>query len=625
MCGIAGIVDARGLQPAARDELSAMAAALRHRGPDGEGSWADGHAALGHRRLSIVDLSENGRQPMGDPDTGVQLVCNGEIYNHAALRRDEATYPFASQTDIEVILPLYRRFGARCTDALTGMFAFALWDAPRRRLVLARDRIGEKPLFYAVVGARIAFASEIKALLTLPWIGRRPDPAALGTLLAQQSIPAPMTAFADIRQLRPGERLVWEDGRIATEIYWSPDLRRRGAMTMGAALGEYDALMREAVRLQMLADVPVGVMLSGGVDSGTIARLASETSAATVNTYCVGFERPGRPDVEFARAREAASILGVRHGEVNLPDLDFGHAVATLAHYDQPMSSMVALYADRLAAAMRREVKVVLAGNGADEIFAGYAGYARLPLLEAALGLGTWVPAAALPMRMRPLVAAASGGPAAQRGAALAGVASTLAGRIATPALYAALRDAPPGAAAVEVATRAGARSLLDATRVADLMVSHQHGHAVIADMAGMAHGLEIRAPFLDHRVIEFATRLPQHLLLGCPPRARTTKNLVKRHLLQRFPTSLVHAPKIGFGFSIDIAGLLRGAWSAPVRRLLLEGAYLDLGLFDRDGARWALAGSYGATCMLLSVAIWVETTLLGRSPAQVAGLEAAA
>jgi asparagine synthase (glutamine-hydrolysing) len=331
------------------------------------------------------------------------------------------------------------------------------------------------------------------------------------------------------------------------------------------------------------------------------------------------------PDVEFARAREASSILGVRHGEVNLPDLDFGHAVATLAHYDQPMSSMVALYADRLAAAMRREVKVVLAGNGADEVFAGYAGYARLPLLEAALRLGTWLPAAALPIRMRPLVAAASGGPAAQRGAALAAVAATLAERVATPALHAALRASPPGAAAVEVATRAGARSLLDATLVADLMVSHQHGHAVIADMAGMAHGLEIRAPFLDHRVVEFAARLPRHLLLGCPPRARTTKNLVKRHLLQRFPASLVHAPKIGFGFNIDIAGLLRGAWSAPVRRLLLEGAYLDLGLFDRDGARWALAQSYGATCMLLSVAIWVETALLGRSPSQVAGLEAAA
>ena len=625
MCGIVGLVDAHGLWPAARDELAAMAAALRHRGPDGEGVWADGHAALGHRRLSIVDLSENGRQPMGDPDTGVQLVCNGEIYNHSALRRDEAGYPFASQTDVEVILPLYRRLGARCVDALAGMFAFALWDARRHRLVLARDRIGEKPLFYAVAGSRIAFASEIKALMTLPWIGRRADPAALGTLLAQQSIPAPMTAFADIRQLGPGERLVWEDGRITSEFYWSPQHGRRGATSMHAALAEYDALMREAVGLQMLADVPVGVMLSGGVDSGTIARLAAETSTGTVSTYCVGFERPGRPDVEFARAREAAALLGVRHAEVNLPDLDFGHAVATLAHYDQPMSSMVALYADRLAAEMRREVKVVLAGNGADEVFAGYAGYARLPLAEMALRLGAWLPGAAMPARMRPLVAAASGGPSAQRGAALSANASALAARVATPALHAALRDAPPGKAAVDAAMRAGATSLLDATLVADLMVSHQHGHAVIADMAGMAHGLEIRAPFLDHRVVEFAATLPRHLLLGCPPRARTTKHLVKQHLLQRFPSSLVHAPKIGFGFNIDIAGLLRGAWSAPVRRLVLEGAYLDLGFFDRDGARWALRESYGATCMLLSVAIWVETKLLGRSPAQVAGLEAAA
>lgn len=622
MCGIVGIVDRVPLAPDTGAKIQAMADALRHRGPDGEGYWRDSHAAFGHRRLSIVDLSANGRQPMSDTDGRVHLVCNGEIYNHEELRRALGSYPFRSRTDVEVILPLFRSQGPDCVRELVGMFAFAVWDATDRELLLVRDRIGEKPLYYAEIGSALAFASEIKALLTLPDLDRTIDPTAFVALLAQPSIPPPKTAYRAIRQLAPGQLLLWRDGRTQVRTYWRPDYSGRRPMSAGEALDRYGAVMRDAVRRQMLADVPVGVMLSGGVDSSTIARFAAEQSDS-VRTFCVGFDRPGAPDPEFARAKQAAAVLKVRHQNVNLPDLDFGHAVATLAHYDQPMASLVALYADRLAAAMSREVKVVLSGNGADEVFAGYAAYARLPMAAQLGGLLRHLPMALLPAQLRKIGALGLLTAPEQRRTMLDRGAISLADRLATPRLKELLRAHPAAAPVAAAAMESGACTLLDAALAGDLLVSHQHGHALIADMAGMAHGLELRAPFLDHRVIEFAAALPTALLLGLPPRVRDTKLVVKRHLEQVLPASLVRAPKIGFGFNIDLAARLRGAWRAGVERLLLKGAYLDLGLFHREGARWALDHSYAGAALLLSTAIWAETRLAGRSVEDVARLDA--
>jgi asparagine synthase (glutamine-hydrolysing) len=627
MCGIAGIVWADRDMPDARRLVSAMTARLRHRGPDGQGIWVGEKAALGQRRLSIIDLSENGRQPMASPDGALQLVCNGEIYNFKSLRKDVAPgHAYRSDTDVEVILPLYKQLGASAVRNLVGMFAIGLWDEPRQSLLLARDRIGEKPLFYAEGEGQFAFASEIKALLELPWIDRRLDEEAVTHLFAYQSLPAPFTIYRGIRQLAPGELLVWKNGRTERSIYWRVDFARSNkTWTRDEALDTYGRLMREAVRGQLVADVPVGVMLSGGVDSTTIARLAKEQDAG-IRTFCIGGAVNGREDEEQTRARAAAEILGTRHKTINFEAFTPRDLVRVLAHYDQPMSSFVALYADALAREMRAEVKVALSGNGADEVLAGNAAYPRLSPIDMARRLAAPVaPYAARLLRHRcgepahQLLTAARSGVARWRGEALTAAAQSLMSRLATDAFAMRWRNAEPGNAVEKVVAASNAQTMLQAAMLGDLLVCHQHGHSVIADMSGMAHGLELRSPFLDHRVVEFAASLQPAHLVGRLGRSADAKLIAKEHLRQVMPDALVSARKIGFGFGISLDRLLRSMWRPAIEPMLTEGRYLELGIFSAEGARWALQNSYFATCLLVSFAIFAEVQLFGSAPEELA------
>lgn len=623
MCGIAGIVSADGAWPDAAAQIQTMTMRLAHRGPDGMGTWVENGAAFGQRRLSIIDLSEHGRQPMASADRSLQVVCNGEIYNFKDIRRDLAAhYPFHSETDIEVILPLYQRHGVALLDHLVGMFAFGLWDIPRRQLLLARDRIGEKPLYYAERDGVLAFASEIKALLTLPWIDRRLDEEAVTHLFAFQSLPAPFTIYRGIRQVAPGEALVWKSGQIERRIYWHVDYDRRlERASPEAALETYGRVMRDAVKGQLIADVPVGVMLSGGIDSTTIARFAKEFDPS-IRTFCIGSPSPGCPDEEHTRASAAAAILGTDHSNVVFGAFTPGDLVRVLAHYDQPCSSFVALYADALAREMRAEVKVVLTGNGADEVFAGYAAYPRLGPLDMVRRLaGPVAPLASrlLPAgsgeRMRQLMTAAATGVAAWRGDALTSAARNLLPRLATDAFAARWRCAEPGRIVADAICRSNAKSMLQAATLADLMVCHQHGHCLIADMSGMAHGLELRSPFLDHRVVEFAAALQPASTVGRLGRAADAKLIAKQHLRQVMPDWLIDARKIGYGYGIPMDTLLRRTWRSALEPLLTKGRYLELGIFSAEGARWALDTSYFATCLLLSFAVFAEVHLFEASP----------
>jgi asparagine synthase (glutamine-hydrolysing) len=620
MCGIAGIVTAGGGTTDLSRDIAAMTGRLVHRGPDGSGTWVGDGVALGQRRLSIIDLSDNGRQPMASADGALQLVCNGEIYNYRDLRREAAPgYGYSSGTDVEVILPLYEQHGERAVEHLVGMFAIGLWDAPRRRLLLARDRIGEKPLYYAERDGKIAFASEIKALLALPWIDRTPDEEAVTHLFAYQSLPAPFTIYRGIRQLAPGELLVWENGVSTRHTYWRVDFEKTArAWPRAEAHHEYGRLLRDAVKGQLIADVPVGVMFSGGIDSTTIARFATE-QAEGVRTFCIG---GGPDDEEHARAAVAAKILGTTHknivfGTFGLPDL-----VRVIAHYDQPMSSLVSLYADALARQMRAEVKVVLTGNGADEVFAGYAAYPKLAplgmlrrLIAPVAPLAAHLVPSAAGEGLRQLVATARSGVAEWRGNALTAAARTLMGKVTTDAFARRWAGAEPGKVVADVVRGSNARSILQAATISDLMVSHQHGHAVIADMSGMTHGLELRSPFLDHRVVEFAASLQPALQVGRLGRPADAKLIAKEHLREVMPASIIDARKIGFGYGIPLDTLLRQHWRPALEPLLTKGRYLELGVFSAEGARWALDHSPLATCLLVSFAIFAEVHLFGASP----------
>ena len=631
MCGVNGIVYRDGVPPDALSLVRRMNAAVAHRGPDGEGTWKDERAAFGHRRLSIIDLSDRGRQPMLSADGALALVCNGEIYNYQDLRSRMASegYRFQSHTDIEVILPLYEKYGERCVEHLVGMFAFGLWDGRRRRLMLARDRVGEKPLYLSVHNDWIAFSSEAKGLLALPFVDRTLNEEAIPLLTVHQSLPAPVTMFRGIEQLPPASYAIWEGGRLRRERYWRLDYSRTASFSSQAAVSAYGDVLGASIEQSLSAsDVPVGVMLSGGVDSSTIAAVARQNNRE-VSSFCVGAVQDGQPDLEIERADRVAGLLGTRHSTLpyNAPEL--WRLPEVIGRYDQPIWNFVSLYADRLAKRMREHVKVVLTGNGADEAFGGYGPYARLPFQQRMGGLTRLIPARFDPVmeqsmpRVGRFLLKTRHPFATWRGQGLTVMARQLMERLCHASFAGRWREYEAGRLASEAGEECNPRSLFDAVRYADLMVCHQHSHCVIADVSGMTYGLEMRSPFLDHRVLEFSASLSQRHLLPWPYRRRNTKLITKKYLEMRLPADIVYARKLGFGYGTNpmFAELLVGNKAAPVRRQLLESRYLELGIFSRQGAEWALAHSRPAVMMLLSFATWADRYLFNE-PQAVEALE---
>src|SRR5579875_26384 len=618
MCGISGIAtlerDRSGLEAMA----SAMSAAVAHRGPDGNGIWSDDGIALAHRRLSIIDLSPAGAQPMTSADGRYVMVCNGEIYNYKDIRRrfEADGYPFRSNTDVEVILPLFERYGERCVEHLAGMFAFAVWDQREHTLFLARDRVGEKPLYFWTGAGAIAFCSEVKGLLVLPLVQRKLEARALAFLQVFQSVPAPLTMFEGIEALPPATTLTWVDGRRRVRRYWHLDFSHRRRWGWREAIDAYDANLRRSVGGCLVADVPLGITLSGGVDSSTVALMASQEHSG-IRSFCVGHAPNNELDIEHTRATHVASILGLQHKNIHFPAPSLGDLSRVIRQYDQPIWCGVVLYADRLAEAMRQEVKVAVSGNGADEVLAGYAPYARLPIEEAARRLISLWPEKVRrcadgwrDSRLTRFAQSSSGAMTTWRAKTLRNAAQQQIRRLCTPAWADRLCGVDVGEYVGTYAEECQPQSYLDTIIYTDLMAFHQHSHCIIPDVSGMSYGLEIRAPFLDHRLIEFAASLPTHMLLSRIPAHSRTKHIAKRYLAKFLPSEIVNARKIGFGYAIPLNELVLKAEHAEVRRRLTKGSYLDLGIFAREGAEWALANSTNATWMLLSFASWVESYL---------------
>ncbi len=547
MCGIVGVASSRPV--AASVPLARMRDALRHRGPDEEGLWwsADGRCGLAHRRLAVLDLSATGRQPMADAEGTLHLSYNGEIYNHRALRDELAArgHRFRGGSDSEVVLAAYREWDTGCLERFDGMFAFALHDAARDRLFLARDRIGEKPLFLRHDEGALAFASELKALLADPSCPRRLELPALDFYLAYGYVPGARSILQGFQKLPPAHGLIYEPrvDRVRTWRYWSlPEPPpERAAITEAQQQDRLEALLAESVRLRLAADVPVGVLLSGGIDSSLVTALAARSCGSRLRTFTVSVPGDAEHD-EAPFARLVARHFGTEHTEVVAEPASLDLLPELARQYDEPMadSSMVPSYL--LSRAVGRHGKVALGGDGGDELFGGYPHYNWLRRADA---LRRILPAPA----RRWLGAAASRVlPPGTRGRNhLIGLAGDAAHGIAHVNLYfdRSLRrrllrlplpeDAPPPEAWRASLVRPGLSPLQQATR-ADLLSTLPEAYLVKIDRASMLASLEVRSPWLDHRLVEFAFRLPDELRCGPEGRKRLPKRLARKLLPSGLP-----------------------------------------------------------------------------------------
>jgi asparagine synthase (glutamine-hydrolysing) len=621
MCGIAGVVGCVSPGGDTVPLVTRMTRLQAHRGPDGEGIWSSDHAVLGHRRLAIIDVSENGRQPMTNEDGSLVIVVNGEIYSYKSLRAQLARrgHVFKSHSDSETILHLYEEVGDRCVEQLVGMFAFALWDVRARRLLLARDRIGEKPLYYAFVNGGIAFASEIKALLTVPGVDTSLDREAVTATLVYSSAPPPLTFFKGIRALEPAAVMAWHNGAATTRRYWSLNFARASRRwTWDSALERYDALLTESVSNCLVSDVPVGVYLSGGVDSSSICAKAAEL-VGSVPTFCIGHSTEERPDPELLRAVRVADILNLPHTSLNFNLLDVTRLPYALSYYDQPFYQLRLLLDDQLAAAARRSVKVVLTGAGADEIFGGYRGYNNVrlaSLFDSAAGLIPQALIRALPgddaAKWKTFAQVARLPLEKRKGAMLEREKDVRAHRLFTPEWYKFSSQCSVGRFADYYCSECEPRNYLDATLYFQLMSFNQHGTTMLSDVAGMSKGLEIRSPFLNHALIEFAASLPIDFLVPSLANPKHNKAIVKKHLALSMPDDIVYARKFGFGYALTYRDLLSRSWRPAAEAFVAKGRYLDLGIFSPEAARAAVdEGSYTAF-MLLVFSVWAEMYVFG-------------
>jgi asparagine synthase (glutamine-hydrolysing) len=597
MCGLCGVIGPE--RAAAVEDLEGMARSLAHRGPDDFGVWTDRFEAegvpyavgLGHTRLAILDVSPLGHQPMLSGDGSCVVAYNGEIYNFRELREELARlgHPFRSDCDTEVLLQAFRAWEHRALGGLIGMFAFALWDAARSRLVLVRDRLGIKPLYYAYGDGLLTFGSELRALRRHRSFRGEIDRPALGRYLRYGYVAGPESIYRGVRRLAPGEMLVWERGRIRVEPYWSllDPPHEPAPQRFEAAVDGLEALLGDAVEQRLVSDVPLGAFLSGGVDSSAVVALMQERARAPVRTFSIGFRDAGFDEAPFARA--VAKHLGTEHTEWYLERGD----VIGVAHdlpelYDEPFADPSAIPTVLLSRLTREHVTVALSGDGGDELFAGYDQHRKLAML---------MPWLRLPQAARTLVAQAArllpDGRARNalrhlRAPDALGVATRLETYFDEAVLEAAC--GAEGARPAALFERAfGSAPSADAVRrqtFADASVYLPDDILTKVDRASMSVGLEARVPLLDHRVVQFALGLPREVLW----RNGATKAPLREVLYRRVPRQLIERPKHGFGMPIHT--LLAHEIRAWTDRYLDPARLREEGNFDPQGVERLVAAA---------------------------------
>ncbi|HEX5194065.1 MAG TPA: asparagine synthase (glutamine-hydrolyzing) [Solirubrobacteraceae bacterium] len=597
MCGIVGKLVNPARSAVERELIERMCAGLEHRGPDSRGVFLDSSAGLGIQRLRVVDLV-TGDQPSYSEDRSVVVVLNGEIYNFRELRRELRArgHRFASEGDTEVIVHSYEEHGLDCVERLHGMFAFALWDRRRRRLLLARDRVGKKPLYYAERDGGLAFASELRALLEDPTIPREVDPVALDGFLAYGYVPAPDSILTGVKKLEPAHTLVWQDGESTISRYWSLDFSNKLTVADPRELHEpiRDAI-RTATRRRMIADVEIGAFLSGGIDSSAVVAAMSEASSEPVRTFSIGFEHEDFD--ELPHARRIAQLFGTEHEEFVVRSDAIGTVPRIVRQFGEPFADASAIPSFQLAELTRRHVTVALNGDGGDEAFGGYTRYVanrlagRLDRLPAAVKraaaatgdrLGGGDPSSASNKAGRLLRGLATN-PPDRYGRYVAWFDEPRRSALYSDAFAASCRRG--GGDMLRVAwTRTSGTDVVDKMLEIDTMTYLPGDLITKIDIATMAHALEARSPLLDHELLEFAASIPA----GFKVRGLQKKWILRQALRGWLPDEILDRPKQGF--SVPVSAWFRHELAELARSVLLDRRSLERGYFRRGQVETMLA-----------------------------------
>lgn len=598
MCGIVGKCVAPGRGSVDRDALERMCVALEHRGPDSRGLFVEEHVGLGIQRLRVVDLV-TGDQPIFNEDGTIVVVLNGEIYNFQELREElrRQGHRFATEGDTEVIVHLYEEHGVDCVRRLHGMFAFALWDKRRRRLLLARDRIGKKPLFYATSRGGVTFASELRALMEDEDQPRMIDPQAVNSFLAYGYVPAPLSIFRGVRKLPPAHTLVLEGEKVTLERYWRLDYSRKRPVSDPRELHEpIREQLRRATRRRMIADVPLGAFLSGGIDSSAVVAAMAEASSTPVKTFSIGFDHEDFDELRFAR--RIAELFGTDHHEFVVRPDTIEMLPKIVRHYGEPFADSSAIPSFYLAELTSKQVTVALNGDGGDESFGGYTRYVA-NRLAARLER--------LPAPLRRLAADRAKTLGGGELTSLANKARRLFTGLALPpaaryASYISLSDAPQRAqlytdefaASVDGSLASGviAEPWHEASGedVVDIMLevdatTYLPGDLITKiDIATMAYALEARSPLLDHELMEFAASIPANLKVH----GHEKKWIFREALRGWLPDEILDRPKQGF--TVPIGHWFRGELHDLVREVLLDRDSLGRGYFRPEAVESMLA-----------------------------------
>jgi len=600
MCGITGFINFYSHNKVtAREKLLRMTDSLAHRGPDASGLYVDTHAALGHRRLSIIDLA-TGEQPMADVSGRYRIVFNGEIYNFPAIKREleELGYGFATASDTEVILQAYVCWGEACVERFNGMFAFALWDTMEKELFIARDRVGKKPLYYAWDGKCFAFASELKSIIKGGFTGRSIDLSALDAYFCLGYIPSPLTVFADVQKLPPATAgKVCPEG-VTLERYWTPDCSRKITLTPDEACEQLDELLRDAVACRMMSEVPLGAFLSSGLDSGLVASYMAQLSDYPVSTYTMGFEEERFNERDGARL--IANHIGARHSEFVSKPGDIKTLLSIARFLDEPFADNSALPSWHVCENAANKLTVALTGDGGDEGFGGYT-FRYLPhVMESRVrrqipnglrrgvfgAVGRLYPSSArLPkiLRLKTIFENLSQSDARAFYNDLVWLRGDDRNRLYTQTFTRELYGRTPEERVLPFYEQCLGADALSRAQYTDIRFYLPEDVLVKADRISMAHGLELRNPLLDHRILEFGLSLPPELKIS-----RTKGKLVLRHLAEkRLPREVVNLPKKGF--SVPAAHWLRTSLKVFSRDIIFKSPLIKEFL-NRDALKvmWA-------------------------------------
>lgn len=571
---------------------------LRHRGPDDEGVFISNNVGLGHQRLSIIDTSSLGHQPMSNEDGTIWITFNGEIYNHQILRSrlERQGHSFSSNSDTEVIVHLYEETGLNCLDELRGMFSFAIWDGRRRRLVLARDRMGQKPLFYAEHQESFIFASEIKAILQVETFPRTLRPESLDSYLTYKYVPAPYTMFSGVWELPPAHYLIWEDGKYSIQRYWSLNYSDKLDASEEEVLEQLDSIFDEAVRIRLMSDVPLGVFLSGGIDSSLVVAYMSRHSSKPIKTFSIGFAEEEYNELPFAR-KVAKQYQTDHHEFVAKADV-LSILPQLIWHFDQPFADSSAIPTYFVSKLARDHVTVALNGDGADETFAGYDRYLgyyilqeynriphafrwavqrlldRLPISQRKGTIWTrlnWMNRSSL----EPLDS--------QYVRSMANFSQDQKRNLYSPDFHQSLDASDPIGYMQSLFAHSDKDSILDRMLRADTQAYLPGDLLVKVDRMSMAHSLEARSPFLDHKLVEFSASVPTNIKF----RHRQLKHLLKLLAHDKLPREIVNRRK--HGFAVPVGRWMKKELRPVVEESLLSSHLAKEGVFSQSsiGKLW--------------------------------------